>query len=394
MKHRRKIGFKAGIQEMASEVVISHIGADRLAAIRSKDEHPMFLGLKVAEEGISKGEVVGMGDKEKNWPEWAVAQLGWAFNGFQDIGLFDAHQGREKERNRVGDVVSGYHNGGIEDKPVEAFAIAYMEPGDPRQKVRDQVWDTASIEGEVVLIEAPDGTLTVDMVLDVTGIALGNASINAPGFPGAGIVAVVQELQEEKEDQEMAETEKTLIDLIKESSPDQIRAALATRAELAPSQMFTQAQLQADNGVVQIHSKLQADLDQKTQELTGVTTERDQLKKEKGQASVGDQVSAQVRKLNGLTDPERAHIQSQVAQLDFSAEENTEEAVGKAIELQVEAVNKLREGYGQKAVVVNAPAEKDEREEAEGEEELKVDKSDPFLTANHATTEGELVPAS
>jgi hypothetical protein len=354
----------------------------------------MFLGIKVAEEGLSKGEVVGMGDTEKAWPEWAVAQLGWAMNGPQDIGLFTAHEGRGQDRERVGDVVSGFHNGGIEeDKPVEAFAIGYMSPGEARQKVRDSTWDTASIEGEVVLIEAPGGQLTVDLVLDVTGIALGNRTMNQPGFPGAGIVAVVQEFSNEREGME---ADKTLQDFINESTPAQIAAALSVKGVL-PSQIFTVDQLGNDTGVKQISQKVQTDLDQSTADLEALKTENETLKKTAATATVGTQIDKHLKVLTGLSDEEKGVIQEALDGQDFSAADNMESAVGDAIGKEVDKLNRLRQSYGQKALVKGAPAEdeeKDQDDQGNKEGEKKVDEGDPFLKANSADSTGELVDAA
>ena len=387
MKRKNKaVRFSAKIQEMPEEQVQLHIGADRLQAIRDEDPHPLFIGLDVGYEGVSGGEVMGKGTQEKHWQEPQVKELARKLNG-PDVGLFDQHKKPGSSRAQVGEVVSGFS--AEEDSLIHAYGVAYVKDAPTREKIQRGDLDICSVEADVVFELGEDDTWVVAQVDKCTGVMIGNGKFQRPGFRKAGIVAVIQELEDnEKEGEEM-----NLIDLMKDSTPDQIRAALP--AGMAPSQLFTQTQLQADAGVQGITQKVQGELDTAQKELTEVKTEMGTLKKDAAVGKAQPEIAKQINAINGLDEKEKAHVQSQVAAQDFSASEDVGKSVGEAIAVQIKAVSDLRQLYGKEAVVKDAPAEKDDRkeddEEKAADEKVASSKEDSFLHNNAATKEGDLV---
>jgi hypothetical protein len=397
-QQRRKVRFLGKVQEMAQEVVLSHVGQDKLEVVRARDDHPMFIGLKVAVEGFSNGEMGAMGSNLKRWPGHTIEQLGWSLN-WGDISLYDQHLSKEvqeADREPVGAVLSGFSQGPegerYSEEGLEAFAVGYIDKGEPREKINKREWDSCSIEAECVFLQDKNGDWVVEDVQEVTGIALVNSSTQQPGFPGASVVAIIQEL--EKEEEETVEpTEKEIQEAVSKMSSDAIRT-LISGTSLQPSQLFTQDQLQADTGVQQIGSKTAADLATVRQELTTVKGENITLKASAAKGDVAGFVAIKVKGLKGLEDGERTLISEVLLEQDFSSAEDLEKAVGSAVDTQVQRINKLRADYG-KEEIGSAPAEEEDaagdKDKGDKGPDLKVDSEDPFLAANKATTDGQLV---
>ena len=65
MNQKRSVYIGASIEEMASAAAAALIGSARYDSIKRGDEHPMFLRLKVAYEGISRGAVTLAGRNDR-----------------------------------------------------------------------------------------------------------------------------------------------------------------------------------------------------------------------------------------------------------------------------------------------------------------------------------------
>ncbi|MCK4815207.1 hypothetical protein KA005_05510, partial [bacterium] len=75
----------------------------------------------------------------------------------------------------------------IIDGTLSAIAIAYIKP-----EYRDLKLDVASIEADVILSSDEDKGIYDANVEDITGIALGDSSVNRPGFPKATLISQIQ----------------------------------------------------------------------------------------------------------------------------------------------------------------------------------------------------------
>jgi len=177
--------FRATIHEMASSEILHHIPSDIYEEIKAKDPHPEFRAYVVGHEGISEGQVVGAGDVVKRWfasaVEKIVQKLQYGTKLFHTHAKTNAHAGR----GVIGQIVGKAKQ--IIDDNLSAIAIAYIKP-----EYRDLKLDVASIEADVILNDDQDRGIYDANVEDITGIALGNSSVNRPGFPGATLLSSIQ----------------------------------------------------------------------------------------------------------------------------------------------------------------------------------------------------------
>lgn len=177
--------IRATILEMASSEILEHIPASVYENIKAKDSHPVFRAYVVGHEGISEGQVVGRGDMVKRWFSSAihkiVEKLQYGLKVFHEHGKTNIHAGR----GVIGHIVGKAKR--IIDDNLSAIAIAYIKP-----EYRDLPLDVASIEADVILNDDQDKGIYDANVEDITGIALGNSSINRPGFPGATLLSQIQ----------------------------------------------------------------------------------------------------------------------------------------------------------------------------------------------------------
>lgn len=177
--------IRATILEMASSEILEHIPASVYENIKAKDNHPVFRAYVVGHEGVSEGQVVGHGDVIKRWFSSAihkiVEKLQFGLKVFHEHGKTNVHAGR----GVIGHIVGKAKR--IIDDNLSAIAIAYIKP-----EYRDLPLDVASIEADVVLNDDQDKGIYDADVSDITGIALGNSSVNRPGFPGATLLSQIQ----------------------------------------------------------------------------------------------------------------------------------------------------------------------------------------------------------
>jgi len=177
--------IQAKILEMASSEIMSHIPANIYEEIKAKDDHPIFRAYVVGHEGISEGKVVGHGDIVKRWFGSAISKivekLQYGLKVFHEHAETNVHKGRQV----IGHIVGKARK--IIDDNVSAVAIVYIKP-----EFRDLPLDVASIEADVILSDDQDKGIYDADVEDITGIALGNSSVNRPGFPGATLLSQIQ----------------------------------------------------------------------------------------------------------------------------------------------------------------------------------------------------------
>jgi len=187
--------IKARLYEMAAEEILKIIPSFQYIRIKSKDPHPTFRAYVVGHEGESKGKLIGedgknLGHMVKKWYRSAVQkihdkiQLGMNF--FHGHNYDNSIAGRTS----IGEVV-GKTTQMINDK-LSVIAVAYIRP-----EFRSLPLDVASIEANIRL--AKEGDELVADVDDISGIALGNSATEIPGFPGATLLAQVQEFAEQNQ---------------------------------------------------------------------------------------------------------------------------------------------------------------------------------------------------
>ena len=177
--------IKATILEMASSEILSHIPANIYEDIKREDPKPIFRAYVVGHEGTSEGKVVGMGNVVKRWFASAVNKivdrLQYGLKIFHEHAETNIHEGRKVIGHIVGKASK------IIDDNLSAIAIAYIKP-----EFRKLPLDVASIEADIVLSNDQDKGIYDANVENITGVALGNSSVNRPGFPGATLLSQIQ----------------------------------------------------------------------------------------------------------------------------------------------------------------------------------------------------------
>ena len=198
--------LRARIEEMSVERARERIGEAAYVGIRREDAHPMFVELLAGHEGWSCGQVV-RGSRgrpaRKRWSRERIVELAAGLG--LGAPVYAGHARPGARRRAVGRMVSAAERWfrGV----MGAAGIAYIADAETRSRVRSGELNTCSIEAEVELHRGPseeEGTWVVDAVRKVTGVALGDARRSRPGFPGAALLAVVEEFAEEPEKEPVA----------------------------------------------------------------------------------------------------------------------------------------------------------------------------------------------
>lgn len=395
---RRKAVFRATVREMAESVVLTHVGADRLAMIRESDEHPMFVGLNVGYEGVSTGEVDGM-TRLKQWAGNVIRKLAGRLN--QDSpSLYDGHAPATSGRKSLGDVLSGFIELGEDNTPT-AYGVAYVAPDEKqRKRIREGELDACSIEADCLFSVGDDDTWHVEDVEKVEGIALANSKLQRPGFERAGVVAVIQELQGR----------------VEEMTPDELKAevkkagltVLFTPAELQgmitshPSEIFGADRITADPVVQGIRESAAKDeIEARVKAESRADTAEAKQKELQDDANAGkvsklitDQLGADAHK--DLTDAEKARVTSAVTSRTFEAtdDEALKGSVGEAIAAELKTLAEYRDLYGKPGDGGAGDEDDDGIKDAPTDDAGKgsSDDGDSFLGRNALTDKGEIKP--
>ncbi len=184
--------FRATILEMASSEIMQHIPANIYEKIKAKDSHPVFRAYVVGHEGISEGKVVGHGNVVKRWYTSAIHQI---VDKLQyGLKIFHNHVGTNVHKGRqiIGHIVGKTKE--VINDTLSAVAIIYVKP-----EYKDLPLDVASIEADVTLNDDQNKGIFDADVNDITGVALGNSSVNRPGFPGATLLSQLQEFADQSQ---------------------------------------------------------------------------------------------------------------------------------------------------------------------------------------------------
>lgn len=185
MSIRQGFRFSAALQEMAASEIMSMIDPATLAAIKQSDPKPLIKAFVVGHEGESKGNVVGFGNVVKRWYRSMVRTLGAKIR--RGLQLFHGHGATNDQDGRVpvGQVLGSVTK---EHEGRESVIVAchIFKP------FAHLPLDVASIEAQAEFEQAPDGKLDIASIGEVTAIALGNSSVNQPGFPGATLLGQLQ----------------------------------------------------------------------------------------------------------------------------------------------------------------------------------------------------------
>jgi hypothetical protein len=195
LKNQRVI-VRARITELAADTVAAMIGPLRYQQITALDPSPMFVSLTVAHEGVSRGEVVGLGARVKEWARKVIARLAELLHPSGRVAplLFDGSEnwhGNTSGRQPCGEVVAS--RTGESSGLLEAQAVGYIYAGQQRvrEMVRSGELDVCSVEADVILVDEGQRTI-VDDVIAAPAIVLGNSRKQQPGFVGARVAMITE----------------------------------------------------------------------------------------------------------------------------------------------------------------------------------------------------------
>jgi len=386
----RSVVLQATIEELSASRVQERIGEDRYSAIKAEDEHPQFVLIKVAEEGMSTGSAVAAGSKTDNlikrWAGKVVEDLGRKLN-FGSPGLFVGnHTDREDpNRSRHGEVLSGFSEG---DR-VEAYGIGYVREASTRKQIDSGELDVASVEANAVLAWNPvDSVYDVSAIQDVNGVVLSNSKVEKPGFDSAGIVATINELQES-----VTKGEATMNGAGKKPSDDFTRSQLLedpTVKALIDEQTET-----LRSQVTNLKTDVQKSAE-KIEELEGQVKTKDEQLKNVGPALNAGKIATLIdKKVDALkaTKEEKAtmveSLKARVTSEDPDAkDEDLDKLVEDAVQGEYGTVERYRKLYGKSADAgKSGGTEKEGTDDTDGDGEGEGDDEDPFLQANPVKSE-------
>ena len=183
--------IKLDVQEMSASAIADAIPADVMAEIKRTDARPLFRAYTLAHAGQSRGRLVGVGNVIKSWAASVIRKL----HDRLAVGLqlFLGHgPSNEIDPGRivVGTVVAKRL---LEiDGRTSSVVIAHIDP-----LYSAMALDVCSLEGSIDLAIDKAGNMTALDVDKISGIALGNSSMDTPGFEFATIQGALQAFAEQ-----------------------------------------------------------------------------------------------------------------------------------------------------------------------------------------------------
>ena len=214
--------------EMAESDVLKYVDRDALNQIKNLDDHPQFSAYAIGHEGESGGDLTIQGQRvrgvKKKWLNDAIQSLYEKIKAGTKVFHLHAQTNEHEGRRSIGQVV-GKALEKINDK-LTAIVITYIEPA-----ARAMGLDVASMEADL-RIDTDGDSVVVSGIDEVTGIALASSKFNRPGFPGATLLATVQE---------MAGGTVTI---------EEVKGFLANNPKIRPSELFNSEVLKTDPVVI------------------------------------------------------------------------------------------------------------------------------------------------
>ncbi len=217
-KQKQAVFLRTKIEEMGLSDICKKLGRNRFESITKNDEDPMFVTLITGHEGVSSGRLVSGQNSgapaKKIWSRDRISELVSKLSS--NVPVFKGHPSGKSGREPVGEIVRSYER--WEDKKMGAATTAYIKDPEARSKIRSGEIDTCSIEAEIECHKSQGGgAWVVDMIRKVTGVALGNSRTLTPGFPGAMVLAAVEEFDEQPDtdglEKKLEEQENRIVEL-------------------------------------------------------------------------------------------------------------------------------------------------------------------------------------
>lgn len=194
-KKKSPVVLRGSIQMLDNTAtVLNQIPSRTRKRIFRENEHPFLVEMVVGEEGETSGTIVKGGVKhriKKLWNDRVVRSISDKVVGAK---LFDRHDSaNDPNRPNIGEVVAGNSVRTAGGK-MAARAIGWFQDADAIRRTKSGELNTCSIEADCEFSRTGGGvgSWLVDKVDRITGVALGDARVDRPGFPGAGFTSALQ----------------------------------------------------------------------------------------------------------------------------------------------------------------------------------------------------------
>jgi hypothetical protein len=334
----------AGIDEMSAGEVQDRIGESRYQAIRGRDRHPMFVELLAGHEGYSTGKLgAGTGRKRPARKKWARERMSELVTRLRDgVPVFPCHSQTGKPRRPVGEIICAAER--WVKGMLGATGIAYISDPAIKQKIRSGELDTCSIEAEVEChreTQTQDDAWMVDAVRTVTGIALGNSRLHKPGFPGAALLAAVEEFEDINPENPG-----------RRNSPDARPSEIFDREMLLDdpvvTQMISDCRERDAQRIQDLAMRLEAK-DKKIRELSGDLERHKAGEKKRTQAVLSEEVARKILADRNATAEERRIVLDEVRKMP-PTDEGLEKEVVARVERELEKMDRLKKLWSKERI--------------------------------------------
>ena len=341
---RSMVCILAGIEEMSAGEVQDRIGKTSYQAIRRRDHHPMFVELLAGHEGYSTGKLgTGTGRKRparKKWTRERMSELVTRLRAGVPVFLY--HSQARKPRRPVGEIISAA------EKWVKgmlgATGIAYISDPAIKQKIRSGELDTCSIEAEVECHrepETPDDAWMVDAVRAVTGIALGNSRLQKPGFPGAALLAAVEEFENINVETPAGQTDP-------DTRPSDLFDREKLLDDLVVEQMISDCRERDAERIQGLATRLEAK-DKKIRELSEGLERYKASEKKRTRAVLLEEAADKILEARNLSADERRIVLDEVRKMP-ATDEGLEKAVAARVERELEKMDRLKKLWSKERI--------------------------------------------
>jgi hypothetical protein len=236
--------------KLSQTEILNNISPNDLSKIKSDNAHPYFRAYSIAHEGISVPKIIGEGYKKIAWPRRAIQSL--KNITVKGIKFFKGHNEDNTTDNReyFGEVIGNFEK--EIDGKIHHIVIGYFP--DKSSVVND---DIVSMEADWSFVKNA-GKWIADKIDSITGIALGDSSVDTPAFSGAKMLGAVQALEGEKEKKIMEITFQDVQKFVQDHN-------------VWPWQLFSIEQVKADREIGKYFIEFEAKQKKLSEDLQAIT---------------------------------------------------------------------------------------------------------------------------
>lgn len=386
--------IRAILHYMAESEIRAMIPTEKMKEIQAKCPHPVFKAFVVGHEGEARGNLIGVGNIVKKWFSDMIKKL----NDKIEVGLqlFHGHAATNDNEGRlpIGEVVAKKLMN-IKDR-LSSVVVSWIYPGYSHLPL-----DVASIEADVDLRGESNENLYVADVNEISGIALGDSTIEAPGFPGATLLGQLQAFAEKK-------LRITLFKGDKNMTLEELKQAIQ-EAKFKPTDLFDREVILADpfiaeqvkekisnargydarkfESLIESKSKLEKELEKAQAKMKEHETSISNLKLESAKSSIPVLFEKQ-KEERKLDDRQSKWLEKRLAKFSPEKIEDIEKEFNSYLDTEIDEyktiakeVFGIEDGDGEDKKEKKGGAEPDETKTGEIDEESKyIDpKQNPFI---------------